>query len=283
MDSSMEDSRVAPTTIDLQLLVIDSNAKREKMRILWYVLSMYLWSLYTSILIVWTSASSMKIFRKGEGFYILLGLTVVASVMSVYICIAAIGIIFYIRLLHTRRFDILRTWSLSKPLTILFGPVDFDAILLPLRRPDDHHASVTEESLHSSSMGDSHGVQAAVNIDSNTKKELMNEYRSKLETGIGLTLFLMFPAGMMGYVVFGGQKQVLPVFLAATVTVGVNFIVVMGKACLLLLFYFGCEDCVRALSQNAFVILLFDTINANGIFQRIQDHHQPSPLVTLPV
>ncbi|KAL7154372.1 hypothetical protein ABFS83_04G229500 [Erythranthe nasuta] len=198
----MENSRVAPTTIDLQLLVIDSNAKREMMRTLWFVLSLYLWSLYTSILIVWTSACEMKIFGKGEGFYIFLGLTVVASVMSVYICIAAIGIIFYIRLLHTRRFDILRTWSLSKPLTILSGPVDFDAILLPLRRPDDHHAS--EESLHSSSMGDSHGVQAAVNIDG-----------------------------------------------------------------------------VRALSQNVFVILLFDTINGNDIFQ--QDHHQPSPLITLPV
>ncbi|KAL8058066.1 hypothetical protein ABFX02_04G224100 [Erythranthe guttata] len=247
-------------------LVTDSKAKGKLMKENWHMLYGMFWEFLISMLIVSTSVYGLILFNKLYAYVLALG-TVLAAISV----IQGVGKAYFTYLLHIGRFDILSAWSRNTLVSLLYGTVYRDEILQTRRHRSSHDTSTANRA-----------NSVVINIDSDTKKELMNEYYIYMDIRIVVFIGSIFLARSMTFLVKKFKKpEVLPMVVAAVVMATVCFILIVEKVIVMVLLHSGCQSCVRAWSRNMLVRLLFDHIEANAIFDRIQDN-EASPAVITP-
>ncbi|KAL9170692.1 hypothetical protein ABFS82_04G162800 [Erythranthe guttata] len=231
-------------------LVIDSKAKGELMKENWHMLYNMLWEFLISMLVISTSVYGLILFNKLYAYVLALG-TVLAAISV----IQGVGKAYFTYLLHIGRFDILSAWSRNTLVSFLYDTVYRDDILQTRRHRSSH--------------------------DSDTKKELMNEYYIYMDIRIVVFIGSIFLTRSMTFLVKKFKKpEVLPMDVAAIVMTTVCFILIVEKVIVMVLLHSGCQSCVRAWSWNMLVRLLFDHIEANAIFERIQDNEASLAVIT---
>ncbi|KAL9147266.1 hypothetical protein ABFS82_13G162400 [Erythranthe guttata] len=254
-------SACTTTTTEVPSIVIDSNSKWELLAVFWSCMREELWFFF--FLTVFISCITENWITLGLGedaFPIILFLTtlIVAAVITFA---TLVGLAYFMYSIHNGRGHIVCAyWNSNTRFNgFFFGAFKATAIFERIKLGATRKPEATFGK----------GTTTPLVLDSTAKRELMMEYWFMLINELFILFFTVLITCLYGVgVIIYGREEIASLFAVAISTVVVRFILVIGKACFVILFRTGHEGTVVAWNQKLAIMILFDTFKANAILHR---------------